>query len=196
MKTLRYAAALLMTLSCFACAQPNPAPSPGSDQRPAITGTITANADTDTSRAPDPCAAVSVHDAPAETATGKTVTNPMIPPGCAESDPAKRGLTTSLRSDQIRTRHIQDGTATAGKLGYKAVTVTINAAAATGSSAADTTLAGGVLFNCTPNGNQDQLLDNAILNADGSITLTLAANATATNTFRCIAMKPNAKGTS
>jgi hypothetical protein len=101
---------------------------------------------------------------------------------------------TNLRSNQIRTRHLIDGSVTSGKLAIKAVTVLVNAAATTGSSAADPTLAGGFLVACTPNANQDQLLDNAVLNADGSITLTLAAAATAQNSFSCKAIKANAQG--
>jgi hypothetical protein len=102
----------------------------------------------------------------------------------------------NLRSNQIRTRHLFDGSVTSGKVALVATTVTIAAAATTGSSAANATIAGGFLLACTPSGNQDQFLDNAVLNADGSITLTLGAAATAINTFRCVSVKPNAQGVS
>lgn len=121
-------------------------------------------------------------------------------PGDDAPEPAGRNgaplQAFNLRSNQIRTRHLIDGTVTSGKMALVATTVTIAAAATTGSSAAAPTLAGGFLLACTPSGNQDQLLDNAVLNGDGSITLTLAAAATAINTFRCVSVKANAQGIS
>lgn len=110
------------------------------------------------------------------------------------SDDEARAAHSYLRSNQVRTRHLLDGTVTAGKIAFAAVTVTVAAAATTGSSAADTTLAGGILIGCTPAGNQDVFLDNAVLNADGSITLTTGAAAVAANTYRCVAWRPNAQG--
>jgi hypothetical protein len=105
-----------------------------------------------------------------------------------------RGAVGTLRVNQIRTRHLFDGSVTSGKLAIKAATVTVLAAAATGSSAADATLEGGFLVGCHPASNQDQHVDNVVLNANGSITVTLAANATANNVFSCKAIKANAKG--
>ncbi len=101
-----------------------------------------------------------------------------------------------LRSNQVRTRHVFDGAVTSGKLAIKAVAITVTAAGTAGSSAADATLAGGFLVGCHPTGNQDQHIDNVVLNADGSITVTLAVAATANNTFSCKAIKANAKGIS
>jgi hypothetical protein len=102
----------------------------------------------------------------------------------------------SLRSGQIRTRHLTAGAVTSGKIGLKSVTVNVTNGTSTGSSAADPDLAGGTIVSCDPSGNQDQHMDNHVLNADGSITVTLAANATATNNFRCVALKADAKGVS
>ena len=109
--------------------------------------------------------------------------------------PLTAGASRGLYSNQIRTRHLMDGTITQGKVAFKAVTVNVNAAAATGSSAADPALVSGFLVGCHPATNQDQFVDNIVLNGDGSITITLAANATAQNVFRCVAVKANAQGT-
>lgn len=68
-------------------------------------------------------------------------------------------------------------------------TITVATGAATGSSAADATLVGGQLVGQYPTTNQDQLIDNIVLNADGSITVTLAANATADNTINVVVEK-------
>lgn len=121
-----------------------------------------------------------------------------IAPGSDDQDrgPLTAGSVPSLRTNQIRTRHLIDGSVTFGKLGIKAVAVTVNAASATVTTAADPDIAGGLLLGCYPSTNQDQFIDNIVLNANGSITMTLAANATANNVFTCRVMKPNAKGVS
>lgn len=117
-------------------------------------------------------------------------------PTVSQPEGVTGGGEARLRTNEVRTRHLMPGSVTAGKLAVKAVTVTVAATAASGSSAADPDLVSGFLLGCTPAGNQDQLLDNAVLNGDGSITLTLGAAATGINTFRCTAMKPDAKGVS
>jgi hypothetical protein len=76
------------------------------------------------------------------------------------------------------------------KLGYKTVSVTVTAAATSGSSAADSDLVGGEILGCYSTGNQDQFVDSVVLNADGSVTVTLAAAATADNTFNVVVLKP------
>jgi hypothetical protein len=76
------------------------------------------------------------------------------------------------------------------KLGFKVVSITMAAGATTGSSAADPELVGGQILGYYPTGNQDQLVDNIVLNADDSVTITLAAAATAANTFNVIVLKP------
>jgi hypothetical protein len=115
-----------------------------------------------------------------------------------DADPAQGvgplGAAAFIRNDQLRTRHLRNGSVTAGKVAYVVSAVTVAMGAATGSSAADPTLAGGVLISCDPSSNQDQHMDNAVLNADGSVTITLAANATAANAFRCVSLKANAQG--
>lgn len=75
------------------------------------------------------------------------------------------------------------------RLSYKTVAVTVVAAATAGSSAADAQLVGGEILGYYPTGNQDQYVDNIVLNADGSITITLAAAATANNTFKVAVLR-------
>ena len=72
----------------------------------------------------------------------------------------------------------------------KSVAVTVAATQTSGSSAADPDLVNGVVLGMHPTGNQDQYVDNVALNADGSVTITLAATATANNTFKVIVAKP------
>lgn len=167
----RIAMLVALVLSLSACSQDRK----GDDDPARVKATQARNADKpDTSQAPG------------------VDEQPTTPAG-ARSAPLQA---FNLRSNQVRTRHLIDGTVTAGKLAVVATTVTVALGAATGSSAADPSIAGGFLIACTPAGNQDQFLDNAVLNADGSITLTLAANAVAINTFRCASLKPNTKGIS
>jgi len=85
---------------------------------------------------------------------------------------------------------VKDGALTRADLGYKAVAVTVAAAATSGSSAADSELVGGEIVGIYPTGNQDQFVDNVVLGADGSVTVTLAAAATADNTFNVVVLKP------
>jgi hypothetical protein len=161
-------AAALMTLSFVACTDRS-TPSGGNDQRQG--NPAAQNLDKDTSTAPG------------------SDQDQAMPEGA-------RGSSFNIRSNTIRTRHIFDGAVTAGKLAIVAVTVNVAAAGTTGSSAADPSLVGGFLISCDPSGNQDQHLDNAVLNGDGSITATLGAAATAQNNFRCVVVKANAKGIS
>lgn len=116
-------------------------------------------------------------------------------PSAGVQEPLGAGPAT-IRTNQIRTRHLFDGSVTAGKIAFKTVAVSVTNGTAAATTAVDATIAGGVLVGCTPTGNQDQFIDNVVLNANGSITVTLAANATATNTFNCVAVKPNGQGIS
>jgi len=82
------------------------------------------------------------------------------------------------------------GVISKAEIGYKVVSVTVPAAATSGSSAADTELEGGEILGIYPAGNQDQFVDNVALAADGSVTVTLAAAATADNIFKVVVLKP------
>jgi hypothetical protein len=68
----------------------------------------------------------------------------------------------------------------------KEVAITVLAAAATGTNTADVELIGGKIVGIVPTGNQDQFVDNVELSAAGLVTVTLAANATADNTFNVV----------
>jgi hypothetical protein len=69
-------------------------------------------------------------------------------------------------------------------------TITVAAAATSGASAADTTIAGGTVIGIVPAGNQDQFVDNVAINATtGAVTVTLAAAATANNVFNVTVQK-------
>ncbi|MHB9019364.1 MAG: hypothetical protein ACYC3G_00600 [Minisyncoccota bacterium] len=70
------------------------------------------------------------------------------------------------------------------------VAITVAAAATSGASAANAELIGGTILAILPTGNQDQLVDNVVLGATGVITVTLAAAATANNTFNVMVLKP------
>lgn len=121
-----------------------------------------------------------------------------FPASIARAETQKAGApkgTTSLRADQIRTRYLQNGTVTANKLAIADVTINVSAGAATATSAIVAAQAGGTIVGWYPSGNQDQLIDSIVLNANGSITITLAANATAINNFHVLVMKANAFGT-
>jgi len=85
---------------------------------------------------------------------------------------------------------IAAGAVTKAKMGYKVVAITVAATATSGSSAADAELVGGEILGYYSTGNQDQLVDSVVLNADGSVTVTLAAAATAGNTFNVVVAKP------
>lgn len=70
------------------------------------------------------------------------------------------------------------------------VAITVSSASATGSSSADASLVGGKIAGIYPTGNQDQFVDNVAIDGSGVVTVTLAANATADNTFTVLVEKP------
>ena len=67
-----------------------------------------------------------------------------------------------------------------GKIKFSAVTVSISAGQSSGSSGADGTLTGGQIFGFYPNAvnNPDQHIKSIVLNANGSLTITLSGNST------------------
>ncbi len=70
-----------------------------------------------------------------------------------------------------------------------AITVATGGGNAVGSSAADPDLVGGKIVGVVFDTNNDQLVDDVTLNADGSVTVTLAAAATADNKFKVAVQK-------
>jgi len=95
-----------------------------------------------------------------------------------------------LVTGSVKTADLDDNVVTAAKLAEKVVAVTVVAGATSGSSAADPELVGGRILGYYSTGNQDQLVDSVALGADGSVTITLAAAATADNTFNVVVAKP------
>lgn len=95
-----------------------------------------------------------------------------------------------IKSGSVPTAALADSAVTKAKLAYKAVSITVSSGQSSGSSSADATLVGGQIIGIYPTGNQDQYVDSVTLNADGSVTVTLAANATSNNTFNVIVLKP------
>lgn len=71
------------------------------------------------------------------------------------------------------------------------VSVNVSTGNMNGSSAADSRLINGKIIGFLPVGNMDQLIDNLNLNADGSVTVTLAENATTQNQFKISVIKTN-----
>jgi hypothetical protein len=97
--------------------------------------------------------------------------------------------TEELVNGAVTTEKLASGAVTKSKIGYKVVAVTVRAGNNSGSSAADADLVGGQIIGIYPTGNQDQLIDNVTLNANGSVTVTLAGNATSDNTFNVVVLK-------
>lgn len=109
--------------------------------------------------------------------------------------PGRKLAAGSITSEKIldatiATADIAAGAVTKSKLGFKVVAVTVSAGNTAGSSSADSELVNGQIIGIYPTGNQDQLIDNVVLNANGSVTVTLAAAATGNNTFNVIVLKP------
>lgn len=94
-----------------------------------------------------------------------------------------------LRTGVVTTPKLASGSVTEPKVAYTSVTVTVNATASTGSSAANPALVGGTILGFHPAGNQDVFVDNVVLNGDGSVTVTLGAAAVANNVFRVVVLR-------
>lgn len=116
--------------------------------------------------------------------------NGKILVGGADGASAEQTMTGDVTITNGGVSSIGAGKVTKTKIGYTAVAVTVALGAATGSSGADAALVGGEIAGIYPTGNQDQFVDNVVLNGDGSVTVTLAANATANNTFNVVVIKP------
>ena len=86
-------------------------------------------------------------------------------------------------------RSLMDASVAKAKVKLATVPITVVAGATSGSSPADASLVDGEILGYYPTGNQDQFVDSIALGADGSVTITLAAAATANNTFNVIILK-------
>jgi hypothetical protein len=123
--------------------------------------------------------------------TGSVQTADIANGAIAEAKLAADAVTAAkIKDAEVGAAEIAAGVVSKAKLGYKSVAVNVAATATSGSSAADPDLVGGEILGVYSAGNQDQLVDNVVLNADGSVTVTLAAAATAENNFKVVVAKP------
>lgn len=97
----------------------------------------------------------------------------------------------ALGSDDIATNAITkvkmaDDSVAQNELDYEQVSVTVSAGGSTGTA---TVTSGAVVVGWRATGNQDQFIDNISVSGT-TLTITLAANATADNTFQVTLLKP------
>lgn len=93
----------------------------------------------------------------------------------------------SVLNNGVKTEVIaQDGTIKGDiKKAFEVVKVTVTAGETTGTA---TVTAGSVILGCYPKSNQDQFIDSVAV-ADTTVTVTLAASATADNVFNVVLLK-------
>jgi len=99
-----------------------------------------------------------------------------------------------MRHEKLSVRELTFEKLIGGTIGkdivrFKTVSVTVSATNTSGSSPADPDLVGGEILGIYPTGNQDQFVDNVVLNADGSVTVTLGTAATNDNTFKVVVLR-------
>jgi len=95
-------------------------------------------------------------------------------------------VTTAKIADlNVTTGKLAAAAVTQAKLSYEVVSVTVVAAATSGTA---TVTDGSIILGYYPTGNQDQFVDNIAI-ASTTLTITLAAAATADNTFNVILLK-------
>jgi hypothetical protein len=121
--------------------------------------------------------------APVSALPEQAATQPAKPPTPKAPTTA---VSTRLRIDQVRSSHILDGTIGDMDLGLTVHVCNVAAAGTTVTSAVDAASVNGQILGVFPAGNQDQLIDNVVLNANGSVTVTLAAAAVAINNIRVV----------
>lgn len=91
----------------------------------------------------------------------------------------------TIGNNAITTTKIADAAVTKSKLSYEVVTVTVSAGNNSGQA---TVTSGSVVLGYYPATNQDQFVDNISV-SETTLTLTLAANATADNVFKVVLLK-------
>ena len=94
-------------------------------------------------------------------------------------------LATDIAVGAVGTSELAAAAVTQAKLSYEVVSVTVVAAATSGTA---TVTDGSIILGYYPTGNQDQFVDNIAI-ASTTLTITLAAAATADNTFNVILLK-------
>jgi len=99
--------------------------------------------------------------------------------------PANSITTAMLQALAVTTAKIAAAAVTQSKLSYETASVTVSAGTASGTA---TVTSGSIILGFRPTGNQDQFIDNISVSGT-TLTVTLAANATADNTFQVILLK-------
>jgi hypothetical protein len=92
---------------------------------------------------------------------------------------------TSIGAKKVTTAKINDAAVTASKLSYEVVEVTVTTGETAGTA---TVTAGSIILGCYPKSNQDQFIDSVAV-SDTTVTVTLAAQATANNVFNVVLLK-------
>lgn len=93
--------------------------------------------------------------------------------------------TSTLATNSVNNAAMADDAIKQAELDYEQVNVTVGAGGATGTA---TVTSGSIVIGWRATGNQDQFIDNAAVSGT-TLTITLAANATADNTFQVTLLK-------
>ena len=90
-----------------------------------------------------------------------------------------------LADNAVNNAAMADDAIKQAELDYEQVSVTVSAGASSGTA---TVTSGSIIFGWRATGNQDQFVDNMAVSGT-TLTVTLAANATADNTFQVTLLK-------
>ena len=91
----------------------------------------------------------------------------------------------TIAASTITNTMMADDAIKQAELDYEVVAVTVSAGASTGTG---TVTSGSIVLGYRPTGNNDQFVDNVSISGT-TLTITLAANATADNTFSVVLLK-------
>jgi len=114
--------------------------------------------------------------------TGSNIDSSTIEAG----DLADDAVTASKIADNaVETDKIKNDAVNKDKLDYEVAEVTVTAGNNSGTA---TVTAGSIILGYYPTSNQDQFVDSIAI-SDTTLTVTLAANATADNVFKVVLLK-------
>jgi len=94
-------------------------------------------------------------------------------------------LAEDIAPGAVGTSELADAAVNQSKLSYEVVAITVAAAATSGTG---TCTSGSIILGYYSTGNQDQLVDSVAVSGT-TVTITLAAAATAANTFNVVLLK-------
>ena len=98
---------------------------------------------------------------------------------------AKKVVTAKINDGAVTSTQLGAAAVTASKLSYEVVEVKVLLGETTGTG---TVTAGSVILGCYPKSNQDQFIDSVVV-SETTVTVTLAAVATADNVFNVVLLK-------